>query len=133
MKGFIMVNKVFLVGRLGRDPDVRSTQNGKAVANFSIATSEKYTKDGKSEEKTEWHNVVCWDKLAEIAQKYLKKGSLIYLEGKLQSKQYDDKDGKKVTKTEVLANVITFIDTKTSEKTQQNTLMQAQEFDDIPF
>ena len=128
-----MVNKVFLVGRLGRDPDVRSTQNGKAVANFSIATSEKYTKDGKSEEKTEWHNVVCWDKLAEIAQKYLKKGSLIYLEGKLQSKQYDDKDGKKVTKTEVLANVITFIDTKTSEKTQQNTLMQAQEFDDIPF
>lgn len=89
------LNKVMLIGRLGRDPEVRYLPNGAAVANFSIATSEKY-KDkvtGEAKENTEWHNVVVYDRLAEIVQTYLKKGSLVYIEGKLKTRKYEDKQG----------------------------------------
>ena len=95
-----MVNKALIIGRLGQDPDVRFTNNGTAVANFSVATDEK-GKDGK--QLTTWHNVVAWSKLAEICQKYLKKGALVFVEGRIQHQQYEDRDGNKRTKTEIVA------------------------------
>ena len=104
------VNKVILLGNLGRDPEVRHLENGRAVANFSIATSETYKdRNGERQTKTEWHNVVLWTPLAEIAEKYLKKGNQVYIEGKLTSRSYDDKDG--VTKyiTEVVGREMTLV------------------------
>ena len=90
------VNKVILVGNLGRDPEVRHLDNGRAVANFTIATSETYkNRQGERVTNTEWHNVVLWSPLAEIAEKYLKKGKQVYIEGKLTTRSWDDKDGNK--------------------------------------
>jgi single-strand DNA-binding protein len=99
------VNKVILVGRLGRDPEMRYTSGGQPVANFSIATDETYKdRNGTRQKRTEWHKIVVWGKQAEIAQKYLKKGSLIYLEGRIQTRQWDDKEGQKRTSFEIVAN-----------------------------
>jgi single-strand DNA-binding protein len=97
------VNKVILVGRLGKDPEVRYTQGGKAVANFSIATDESYKdKDGEKQKKTEWHNIVVWGNSVEaFVQKYLHKGDMVYVEGKLQTRSWDDKDGNKKYTTEI--------------------------------
>lgn len=100
------LNRVQLLGRLGGDPEVRSTQNGTNVANFNIATSEKYTKDGETQEKTQWHRVVAWGKLAEIGGEYLNKGSLVMVEGKLETRQYEDKEGATRYATEVIASDI---------------------------
>jgi len=98
------VNKVILVGRLGRDPETRFTGGGQAVANFSMATDETYKdKNGERQKRTEWHKIVVWSKLAEIAQQYLKKGSLLYLEGRLQTREWQDKEGQKRTTTEIVA------------------------------
>src|SRR5713226_6197118 len=98
------VNKVILVGRLGRDPETRFTGGGQAVANFSMATDESYKdKNGERQKRTEWHKIVVWSKLAEIAQQYLKKGSLLYLEGRLQTREWQDKEGQKRTTTEIVA------------------------------
>ena len=98
------VNKVILVGRLGRDPETRYTGGGQAVANFSMATDETYKdKNGERQKRTEWHKIVVWSKLAEIAQQYLKKGSLLYLEGRLQTREWQDKEGQKRTTTEIVA------------------------------
>ncbi|HEY6264565.1 MAG TPA: single-stranded DNA-binding protein [Candidatus Acidoferrum sp.] len=98
------VNKVILVGRLGRDPETRYTGGGQAVANFSVATDESYKdKNGERQKRTEWHKIVVWSKLAEIAQQYLKKGSLLYLEGRLQTREWQDKEGQKRTTTEIVA------------------------------
>src|SRR6202035_5418906 len=98
------VNKVILVGRLGRDPETRYTGGGQAVANFSMATDESYKdKNGERQKRTEWHKIVVWSKLAEIAQQYLKKGSLLYLEGRLQTREWQDKEGQKRTTTEIVA------------------------------
>lgn len=100
------INKVILVGNLGKDPEVRYLEGGTAVANFPIATSETY-KDRTSGEKktnTEWHNIVLWRGLAEIAEKYLKKGSQIYLEGKLRTRQWQDKEGNNRYTTEVVGD-----------------------------
>ena len=102
------VNKVILVGRLGRDPETRYTSGGQAVANFTLATDETY-KDhsGERQKRTEWHRVVLWGKLAEIAQQYLKKGQLVYIEGRIQTRQWEDKrDGQKRTTTEIVGNVM---------------------------
>lgn len=100
-----MLNKVILIGRLGRDPEVRYMPNGEAVCNFSVATSEKYTdKNGQRQEATEWHNVTMYRKLAEIAGQYLTKGSQVYLEGKIQSRKYQGKDGIERTAYEIIAN-----------------------------
>jgi single-strand DNA-binding protein len=89
-----MVNKVTLLGHLGKDPIVRRTEAGVPVATFSIATNETYKdKEGNKQDKTEWHNIVIWRGLAEVAEKYLKKGSLVYLEGKLQARTYQDQSG----------------------------------------
>ncbi|RAW03233.1 single-stranded DNA-binding protein [Pseudochryseolinea flava] len=108
------VNKVILVGRLGKDPEVRNLDNGAVVANFSIATSESY-KDrttGEKKEITEWHNVVLWRGLAEIAQKYLRKGDMVFIEGKLRTRSWE-KDGVTRYTTEVVADNMTMLSPKT--------------------
>jgi single-strand DNA-binding protein len=107
------VNKVILVGNLGKDPEVRHLEGGAAVANFSLATSESYKdKNGQRVEQTEWHNIVVWRGLAEVAEKYLKKGMTIYLEGKLRTRSYDDKDGHKKYITEVVGDTFTMLGKK---------------------
>ena len=99
------VNKVILVGRLGRDPETRYTGGGQAVANFSLATDESYRdKNGERQKRTEWHKIVVWGKQAEIAQQYLKKGSLVFIEGRIQSREWQDKEGQKRTSFEIVAN-----------------------------
>src|SRR6201984_3138821 len=99
------VNKVILVGRLGRDPETRYTGGGQAVANFSVATDETYKdRNGERQKRTEWHKIVVWGKQAEIAQQYLKKGSLICIEGRIQSREWQDKEGQKRTSFEIVAN-----------------------------
>jgi len=99
------VNKVILVGRLGRDPETRYTGGGQAVANFSVATDESYKdKAGERQKRTEWHKIVVWGKQAEIAQQYLKKGSLIFIEGRIQSREWQDKEGQKRTSFEIVAS-----------------------------
>jgi len=99
------LNKVILIGYLGRDPEVRSMPNGEAVCNFSLATSESWkNKDGSKTERTEWHNITLYRKLAEIAGQWLKKGSLVYLEGKIQSRKYTDKTGIERTAYDIIAN-----------------------------
>jgi single-strand DNA-binding protein len=98
------VNKVILVGRLGRDPETRFTGGGQAVANFSVATDETYKdKNGERQKRTEWHKIVVWGKQAEIAQQYLKKGSLIFIEGRIQSREWQDKENQKRTSFEIVA------------------------------
>lgn len=104
------VNKVILVGNLGADPEVRYTPSGQPVANFRIATSESWQdKQGQKQERTEWHRIVAWGKLAELCGEYLAKGRQVYVEGKLQTRQWDDRDGNKKFSTEIQAQQITFL------------------------
>jgi len=99
------VNRVILVGRLGKDPETRYTSSGQAVCNFSLATDESYKdRAGERQKRTEWHRIVVWAKQAEIAQQYLHKGSLIYVEGRIQTRQWDDREGQKRTSVEIVAN-----------------------------
>ena len=99
-----MVNKVILIGRLGADPEIRYTPSGAEVTTFRIATSENWTnKNGEKEEKTDWHRIVTWRNLAKICGEYLSKGKLVYIEGKLRTRNWEDKDGNKRTITEVEA------------------------------
>ena len=106
-------NKVILVGRLGRDPETRFTGSGQAVCNFSIATDESYKdKSGERQKRTEWHKIVVWGKQAEIAQQYLKKGSLIFVEGRIQSREWEDKEGQKKTALEIVASNFRMLDVK---------------------
>jgi single-strand DNA-binding protein len=102
------VNKAILVGRLGRDPETRYTSGGQAVANFTLATDETFKdRSGERQKRTEWHRIVLWGKLAEIAQQYLKKGMLVYVEGRIQTRQWEDKrDGQKRQTTEIVGNVM---------------------------
>ncbi len=107
------VNKVILIGNLGKDPEVHSTSGGKSVANFSLATSWRVKKDDEWQDQTEWHNIVAWEKLAEVAAKYAKKGSKVYIEGRLQTRSWDDeKTGQTKYKTEVVANELVLLDSK---------------------
>ncbi|QRN95795.1 single-stranded DNA-binding protein [Archangium violaceum] len=104
------VNKVILIGNLGADPEVRFTPGGQAVANFRIATSDTWTdKNGQKQERTEWHRIVVWGKLAELCGEYLKKGRQCYVEGRLQTREWTDKEGRKNYTTEVVANGVTFL------------------------
>ena len=99
------VNKVILVGNLGRDPEMRHTQTGRPVANFTLATNERWRdKDGQQQERTEWHKIVVWDRLAEICTEYLTKGKQIYIEGRLQTREWEDREGNKRYTTEIVAN-----------------------------
>jgi len=99
------VNKVILVGRLGRDPETRYTGGGQAVGNFSVATDETFKdKNGERQKRTEWHRITVWGKQAEIAQQYLKKGSLVFIEGRIQSREWQDKEGQKRTSFDIVAS-----------------------------
>jgi single-strand DNA-binding protein len=97
------VNKVILIGNLGKDPEIRYTQKGTAVANFTIATTEVWGSDGEQNERTEWHNIVAWARLAEICNQYLKKGRQVYIEGRIQTRQWEDRDGNTRYTTEIVA------------------------------
>lgn len=111
------INKVILVGNLGRDPEVRTLESGASVAQFTIATTESYkNKNGERVDNTEWHNIVLWRGLAEVAGKYLKKGSKIYLEGKITSRSWDDKEtGQKRYITEIVGDNMVMLDSKGSD------------------
>jgi len=140
------VNKVILVGHLGKDPEVKYTPSSTAVANFSMATSESW-KDkntGQKQERTEWHRVVVWGKLAEIVGQYLKKGALVYVGGKLQTRKYQDKEGKERYITEVVADEMRMLGGKPGDSSDHAPERQqpspqpakagAGDFDDdIPF
>ena len=142
------VNKVMLIGRLGQEPEAKYTPNGTAVSNFSIATSEKWKDKASGEwnEKTEWHRIVSWNKQAEFCNQYLKKGSLVYIEKKLVTRSWDDKEGQKRYMTEVVANTVQLLDKKenNTDTPQTDFVAQAKDTfnisadnsfaqDDIPF
>jgi len=115
------LNKAMLIGNLGADPDVRYTQNNTAVATLSVATSERFKdSNGEWQERTEWHRVVAWGRLAETCQNYLKKGSKVYLEGPIQTRSWEDKDGQKRYTTEVKAYRMVMLDSKGSEGGNQS-------------
>lgn len=104
------LNKVMLIGNLGQDPEVRFTPGGQAVATFSIATTERWTdKAGQKQEKTEWHRIVVWGKQAENCKEYLSKGRPVFIEGRLQTREWNDKEGKKRWTTEIVANLVQFL------------------------
>ena len=143
------VNKVILIGNLGKDPDVRHLENGATVANFPIATSENY-KDRKTGEKvsqTEWHNIVVWRGLADITERYLKKGDKVYIEGKLRTRSWQDQDGNTKYTTEVVADNLTMLGkssdnststpsqpaSATSSTTQNEDFSGPDDSDDLPF
>lgn len=104
------VNKVILIGNLGKDPELRYTPGGQATASFSLATTERWNdKNGQKRERTEWHNIVAWGKLAELVNQYLKKGRSAYVEGRINYRSWDDRDGNKKYRTEIVANQIQFL------------------------
>ncbi|REL33326.1 single-stranded DNA-binding protein [Rhodohalobacter sp. SW132] len=109
------LNKAMIIGRLGADPEVRYTQSNTAVATLSVATTERYKdRNGEQQESTEWHRIVAWGRLAEICQEYLKKGSLAYFEGPIQTRQWEDKDGQKKYTTEIKALNMQMLDSRGS-------------------
>jgi single-strand DNA-binding protein len=144
-----MMNKAFLIGRVGKDPDVKYTDNGNAVATFRLATSEKFTNSrGDKVENTEWHAIVAWKKLAEVCEKYVKKGDLLTIVGRIKTRQWDDKDGTTRYTTEIICDELKMLGTKNTasgEKAQESKASQPQEEpvenpivqddgeDDLPF
>ncbi len=111
-----MINKAIIVGNLGRDPEIRYTQSGTAVANFSVATTEKWKdkNSGEWQERTEWHRIVAWARLGEICGEYLSKGRQVYIEGKIQTREWTDNDGNKRYSTEIVANEMKMLGPKDS-------------------
>jgi len=104
------INKAILVGNLGKDPEIRTIENGRKVATFSLATTESYKdKNGERVDQTEWHNIVFWGPIADVIERYLKKGSQIYVEGKIRTRSYEDKDGNKKYITEILGDKMTML------------------------
>lgn len=140
------VNKVILLGNLGKDPEIRHLESGRSVANFTLATSEVYkNKEGNKVTNTEWHNVVLWTPLAEVADKYLKKGNQVYIEGKITTRSYDDKEGNKRYITEVVGREMTLVggrpeggnNSSEPQNTQStdatNFTPEPADLDDLPF
>ena len=137
------VNKVILVGNLGKDPEVRHLDNGIAVANFSLATTESYTnKQGERVNQTEWHNIVLWRGLADVAEKYLKKGNSIYVEGKISTRKWEDKEGNTRYSTDIIADKMTMLGSKSdnsntptesSVSSTEPTPSEDSGNDDLPF
>ena len=135
------VNKAILIGNLGKDPELRYTNSGVAVATFSLATNESWRDpDGNLQERTQWHSIVAWRKLAEICGEYLKKGSKVYIEGKLQYRSYDDKNGVKRSVTEIVADGMVMLDSKGGGAASGDILpppgreeSQPEKSDDLPF
>lgn len=132
------LNKVMLIGNLGRDPEIRAAGSGK-VANFSIAVTERYTSNGERQERTEWVNIVLWNRLAEIAEQYLRKGSPVYIEGRLQTRSWDDQNGQKRYTTEVVGNTMQMLGGRTESSnayngySANNNEIPQYEEDDLPF
>jgi single-strand DNA-binding protein len=130
------LNKVMLIGRLGKDPEIRYMQNGTAVANFTMATNRPVKKGDSWEEETDWHRIVAWDKLAEIASKYMKKGQMVYIEGQLRTKDWEDKEGNKRQTTEVFAKDLQLLSPKSqSEQSNEDqyTASSGHDDEDVPF
>lgn len=128
------LNKVMLIGALGKDPDIRYTAAGQAVGNFSMATSEKFkNKAGEWEERTEWHNVTLWGKLAEIAGEYLTKGKQVYIEGRLQTRKWQDKDGNDRYTTEIVGDKMQMLSPKGESRQAESYEEPPFQDDDIPF
>ena len=133
-----MVNKAILVGNLGRDPESKPLPSGGLVTNFSLATSRKFKdRDGNKKEETEWHNVVCYGKQAEIASQYLVKGKTVYVEGRIQTRSWDDKDrpGKKVYRTEIICDNFQMLGGRgeTAKPADQEASADVPDDDSIPF
>jgi len=141
-----MVNKVILLGNVGKDPEVKYFDNDVAVASFSLATSETYKdKSGQKQTKTEWHNITAWRGLAKLAENYIKKGTQLYIEGKITTRSWDDKDGNKRYTTEIVANTIQMLGKKDSggadaaapapsmDAAPQDTGLGDGAADDLPF
>ncbi|QEM06379.1 single-stranded DNA-binding protein [Mucilaginibacter sp. P25] len=112
------INKVILVGHLGKDPEVRNLEGGVSVTSFPLATSETFNKDGRKVEQTEWHNIVMWRGLAEVAARFLSKGKLVYIEGKLRTRSFEDKEGIKKYTTEIVAENFTMLGRKSDFETE---------------
>jgi single-strand DNA-binding protein len=132
------LNKVLLIGNLGKDPEVRYTASGTAVASFSLATSEKFkNKSGEWEERTEWHNIILWGRLAEIAGEYLSKGKTVYIEGRLQTRKWQDKDGKDRYTTEIVGEKMQMLSRKEGSNREEPGQSQESpgfsEEEEIPF
>ena len=135
------LNKVMLIGNLGADPEVRRLESGAMVAQFNIATTEAYKdKSGNRAEQTEWHRIVVWNKLAEVAEKYLKKGSSVYIEGKIRSHKYTDKSGAEKQAYEIMANSFQMLDRRPEGSTgggaaaaEVDTVTDEPMVDDLPF
>lgn len=143
------LNKAMLIGNLGRDPELRHTASGSPVCTFSMATNESWIKNGERQERTEWHNIVAWDKLAEICQRYLKKGSKVYIDGRIQTRSWDDKTtGQKKYMTEIVADQMVMLDSRggdyssvpqaqshpSDEEYATDTLPDSDDYDDdLPF
>ena len=137
-----MVNKAILIGRLGKDPEVRYTPDGAMVTNFNLATDEQWKdKNGEKVQKTEWHRIVAFGKLAEICGNYLVKGKLIFVEGRIQTRSWEDKEGVKRYTTEIVANNMQMLDSKgqnktdesSSDSTSPNSASSSTPMDDVPF
>jgi len=133
-----MINKAILIGNLGADPEVRYTQSGTAVANFNLATTETWTKEGTKEEKTEWHRIVAFGRLGEICGEYLSKGSKAYIEGRIQTRQWDDKDGNKRYTTEIVAREMKILTPKGATASgdfgsEEPPIPEPAMGDDVPF
>ncbi len=137
------INKVILIGNLGRDPEIRYTASGTAVANFTVATTENWTnKDGAKETRTEWHRIVAWGRLGEICGEYLSKGKSVYIEGRIQTREWEDKEGNKRQTTEIVAYQMQMLGGKgytesiseepPSVVTNNDTKTEIEQ-DDIPF
>ena len=110
------LNKVLLIGNLGKDPEIRYTQNGQSVATFSLATSENWTdQNGNRQERTEWHSIVAWSKLADLSQRFLAKGRQVYIEGRIQSREWTDQSGGKRRTTEIIASNIVFLGNRAAQ------------------
>ncbi len=137
------VNKVILIGNLGKDPEVRYLDSGVAVANFSLATTENYkNKEGERISQTEWHNIVLWRGLAEVAEKWLKKGSSVYIEGKIRHRKWEDKEGNTRYTTEILGDNMIMLGKKDDNSsdapestvtTAEESVPEAEKGDDLPF
>jgi len=138
------INKVILIGNLGRDPEIQKFDNGVKKASFSLATTETFkNREGEKTQHTEWHNIILWRGLAEIAENYLRKGSTIYLEGKIRRREWEDKEGQKRYTTEILGDTMTMLgggrretagaEAVTSEKEENGTAEQPLPEDDLPF
>jgi single-strand DNA-binding protein len=128
-----MINKAILIGRLGKDPEVRYTPDGQMVTSFGLATDEQWKdKNGEKMQRTEWHNITAWGKLAEICGEYLKKGSLIYVEGKIQSNRYEDKDGIKRISYGITISVMKMLGGKQAQE-PEGDIPADMPVDDVPY